>query len=185
MPLDGVVRLVVVDGRSGISEPAQDAYLKTCEETPEFASILFVAEDANLLRPALLSRLTVLHWSAATADEVRATTEVDDFVATMLRGRTELCQTATKNAVALRALYDAAIDLANSSLDLTRAPSMLTEWSKLDDDCKKAAILACEAAAAHALEAPRLTSLLLFVDVLRTCPSANVEVHWWRACMAV
>ncbi len=188
MPLDGDRRLAIVDGRRGVSDAAQDAYLKVCEETPTTAALVLVLEDANALHPALSSRLHVISWGPFSDAEMRNLVAAsglpeDEFATSASRGRIKMYPVVLQHAEALRGLYGAAVDLASGKADLMRAPAILSEWSKLDDECKDAVVLVCDAAC-RAPSARRSAALSAFVDALKTAPSANAEIHWWRACMA-
>jgi DNA polymerase III delta prime subunit len=188
LPLIGHVKLILVDGRMGISEPAQDAYLKICEDTPDAVSIIIVIEDVGKLCPALVSRLDVIRWGPASDSEVQEyvniySLDVDDFCLSICNGRIDLIETISKNKNELHSLHEAIKDLIDEKPDITSIPEILTEWQKLDGNMKGSIVLTCE----NAIRSSSLTRGFIcastFIDAIYNYSSINAEIHWWRAYM--
>jgi hypothetical protein len=186
-PVVGDIRSVLVDGRSGFSEPAQDAYLKICEDIPRFAVIVIIVTDHGILRPALQSRLDVVRWDVLTDADLAEHANLSgilksDFVIEATRGRIGLYDPMLANTDEMKQLHAAVCDVISGKVDLSSAPKLILEWAKLEDDVKDAALSVCE----HALRSnpgPRTGAVYRFVETVSSIPSANAEIHWWRACM--
>lgn len=184
-PMSGDLRVVLVDARSGMSEPAQDAYLKMCEDTPDFASVVIVLEEAESLRPALVSRLDIVKWHPASVEDIEKAGNLDSFCMSVIRGRIELRGAVSERAGELQSLHSAVQALANGSPSIADSPKILGEWQKLNDDEKGAVIFVCENALSRAESGRGVLAVMGFVDSLRACPTISAEIHWWRACMAM
>lgn len=186
-PITGDFRIVLVDGRKNLTEPAQDAYLKICEDTPESSSIVIVVNDDQLVRPALTSRMDHVWWCPMDRDEMVAfmsSSEIqeDDFIVNVVRGRHELCKPISSNMDEMKRLYASACRIVAGNPDLSCVPRLILEWSKLDDDVKDVALAVCEHASRFE-HGPFSGMMSRFVHTVRTVSSVNVETHWWRSCL--
>jgi hypothetical protein len=187
-PIAGPVRALLVDGRKSFSDPAQDAYLKVCEDTPESSVIVIVVDDDGMIRPPLSSRLDTVRFCVSSDDEVRSSLRAvdapaDDFVVSVVSGRIGLCGPVNTNLEELKVLHVAACEIISGKPDLTFVPRLISTWSKLDDDTKDAVLATCEFSI-RTMPDVRAGMMAQFVDAMRSAPSANAELHWWRFCMA-
>ena len=185
LPISCEVRVVLVDGRLGMSDPAQDAYLKICEDTPSSAVVVMVVEDDGLLSPALQSRLDVLRWLPLSDEEMNNFAKSLDipennFAVLASRGRPRLLKTMFHNIEELESLYSFVCSVSDGKPDLTTIPRIILNWSDLDENLKEAAISMCE----FALRSHSSLGVARFLDTIKSMPSVNVELHWWRACAA-
>lgn len=183
-PICGDVRVVCVDATEGLTDAAQDAYLKAVEEHPPYAVVIFVADDDLLVHPALSSRLDFCVWAPFSRQESEEFAEsvgiCDEFVVQNARGRKNFILAINKKIGVMKELHEHAEKVCVGSPDLTHVPSIFSGWDKMEDDEKRAALFVCEnVARLHANAA-----ILRFVDTMTSVPSANVELHWWRACLA-
>lgn len=187
-PVVGDIRSVLVDGTSSFTEPAQDAYLKICEDIPRFAVIVIAVTDYGALRPALQSRLDVVRWDTLTDAEMEEHVNLSgilksDFAIAASRGRVGLYSPMLANIDEMKQLHEAVRNAASGKMDLLSTPKLILGWAKLEDDVKDAALSVCE----HALRSspgPRTGPVSRFVEIVSSIPSANAEIHWWRACVA-
>ena len=181
-PVVGTIRAVLIDGRGGFTDPAQDACLKICEETPESSAVVIVVEDEGALRPALLSRLDLVRWHSISDVEMRHDTQLDDFVLLVARGRPGLCGALSSRLEEMKSLYSAACDVVAGKPDLSSVPRLILEWSKLDDDTKDAVLAVCVTAIRSGFGI-RASMMSQFVQIVTSVPSANAEIYWWRSCV--
>jgi DNA polymerase III delta prime subunit len=181
-PIAGPIRALLVDGRKNFSDPAQDAYLKVCEDTPESSVIIVVVDDDGVIRSPLASRLDIVRFCVLSDDEVREflraiSLSTDDFAVSVVRGRTGLCDA---NLGELKTLHAMACEKTSGGTWPLAAPRLISTWSKLNDDTKDAVLATCELVIRTSMH---VGALARFVDVMRSTPSANAELHWWRFCM--
>lgn len=64
-------KVYVFTDASIITEEAQNAFLKTLEEPPEYAAFIIVTENADLLLETIRSRCVIVHFPAVSENEVR------------------------------------------------------------------------------------------------------------------
>jgi DNA polymerase-3 subunit delta' len=69
-PLMAARKVAVVDGAHCLSEPAQNALLKTLEEPPPNTTLVLIAPGAALLLPTVRSRCQIVRLDPISADEV-------------------------------------------------------------------------------------------------------------------
>lgn len=190
-PVCSPARIALVDARQGISEPAQDAYLKICEEMPEASIILFVLEDAFSLRPALVSRLSVIPWLPLSRQEMdefvsERGLDRDDFCLSVSQGRPFAYEAILSNIEILREFHARILDMARGRISLASCPKALCNWSKTSDDVKDAIALTCSHALSSASGNPAFATIMhSFLGNVESVPSANAEIHWWLACMTL
>lgn len=66
MPLKSAIRAVLIDASPGITTEAQNALLKTLEESPEATLIIVQVLNADEILPTILSRCKVIELSSQT-----------------------------------------------------------------------------------------------------------------------
>lgn len=71
-PLEGRVRVVVIDDAADMSDFAQDALLKTLEEPPKHAVLLLVTLSPESLFETIRSRMQPLQFRSVAASEIAA-----------------------------------------------------------------------------------------------------------------
>ena len=64
-------KVYVFTDASIITEQAQNAFLKTLEEPPEYAVFIIVTENSDLLLETIRSRCVIVHFPAVSENEVR------------------------------------------------------------------------------------------------------------------
>lgn len=193
-PLFSPYRAVVVDGSDPVSEPAQDAYLKLCEEPPPSARVFFVVEDEGLLLPALRSRIQeVVRWSPLDGQEMGQfieshPTAEDPEARRLCRGIPALYD-AMLGKPEFPALLASVSDVVGGRPDPLSLP--VPEVVKLtgkDRVGRTAVASVCRQAALSHVGSPgsrpRIRAFLRFASVLCRHPSANAEVHWQRTMVA-
>jgi len=194
-PLFSPFRAAVVDGVGLLSEPAQDAYLRLCEEPPQTARVFFVVEDDGLLLPALRSRLQeVVRWRPLDQEDMEELLEshpvardpealalcrgIPGLYEVML-GRPEypvLSSVVAKIVGGCPDPLSVPVPEAVSSLSGKPAP----ERDAVAAVCRSAALSRVGDPAARA----RILAFLRFSAVLVRHSAANAEVHWQRAAVS-
>lgn len=184
-PMASPVRAIVVADADRLSEPAQDAYLKLCEEPPRSLVVVLTSSNPSLIAPALLSRVrSVVRWSACSADEIRAYADsvgtVDDWALSMCGGLPGMYalmahQPRLREAAAsIRALA------AGEQSILSDVPSAVAKMDSKSQD-RDAIIWLLRFAARDARSHACGRALLKLARTYAGQPSANAELHWLRA----
>ena len=86
-PMEASHRVVIVDDVETMQETAQEAFLKTLEEPPPYATILLLTTDAELMLETIRSRATTIQLQTvlpATIEEMLRASGVDDEPATTI-----------------------------------------------------------------------------------------------------
>lgn len=187
-------RAVLVDGAESLSEPAQDAYLKLCEEPPGGVRIVFVTSDDHAMLPALRSRVQeVVRWASLTGDEigtyVSSLEGVRDPDAERLccgrpglylamvgdRGFGDLSE-AVRAMVSGSGSFDSPVPEVVKSLENKASPKR----TAVAEICRTAAM----ALVGSPSNRPKCAAILRFSSIILRYPSANAEVHWQRASVS-
>lgn len=172
-PICSDIKAVIVDGSKGLSDPAQDAYLKICEEPPSMASIAIIVDDHGKLRPALLSRMNVFRKILSTAADV-------DLASSASRGDDRKKDAILSKIDDMTELYEMARQISFGAF-LEKTPKVIAEWSKLEDNEKRAALGVIRQA--YLQGGKKAWATARFAETMLSTPSANAEIHWWRACL--
>jgi len=187
-------RAVLVDGAESLSEPAQDAYLKLCEEPPGDSRIVFVTADEYSMLPALRSRIQeVVRWSALSDVDVSSYVASlegvrDPDAESMCRGRPGLYAAMSGDA-GFRELSQSVLSLVSgpASFDLP-VPSVIKSLENKASPRRTAVAEVCRASVAGLVGDPskrrKCAAVLRFSAVLLRHPSANAEVHWQRTSVS-
>lgn len=75
-PLDGDVRVVIVDECHALSKAAWQSLLKIIEEPPSFLYWIFCTTEMNRVLPTIVSRCSVFNLTAVSLDDLRDYLEV-------------------------------------------------------------------------------------------------------------
>ena len=70
-PYSGSYKIYIINEAEKMTPQAQNAILKTLEEPPEYAVILLLTTNVNLLLPTILSRCVVLNMKPVADELVR------------------------------------------------------------------------------------------------------------------
>lgn len=195
LPLFSPYRVAVVDGSGALSEPAQDAYLRLCEEPPSSSRVFFLVEDDGLLLPALRSRIQeVVRWRPLDAGEMEDFLEShpvarDTDALALCRGIPGLYEVMLGHpeypvlASAVAKIVEGGADPL--SVPIPDAVSALPGKAVPE---REAVAAVCRAAALARVGDPgaraRIFAFLRFSAVLLRHPAANAEVHWQRAAVS-
>lgn len=187
-------RAVLVDDSESLSEPAQDAYLKLCEEPPGGSRIVFVTSDDQAMLPALRSRIQeVTRWAPLTDDEMEAYVSslegVRDPDAEKLCGGRPGLYLAIAGDRGFRDLSETVRAMASGSGSFdSPIPEVVKSLENKASPRRTAVAEVCRAAAralvGNPSNRPRCAALLRFSSVILRHPSANAEVHWQRASVS-
>lgn len=189
MPSNSPFRAVVLDDVDFLSEPAQDSWLKLCEEPPGQTCIVAVASDLSMVLPALRSRVVrEIRWGLLSEEEMVAyavANEADaDPVIARLCGRrpglfsamssTEYASLFESVCAALeRPSFTHPIPEVVKSLEGKRSPRR----TAVSGVIRAAALsFSCDV-----LRRPMVVSLLRFAASLVRVPASNAEIHWYNA----
>jgi len=182
-------RAVIIDDADHLSEPAQDSWLKICEEAPEGSCVVAVASDPFLLLPPLLSRVIKgIRWSPLSHQEMSDFAsslggEINDVAARMACGRPGLYQVLCSPSFV--SLHESVVSsILDPSMGLA-VPSAIEDLKPGRSAARSAAALVVRRAALSmsadpSLRTPALSFLRLSSSMLRV-PSANVSIHWMNA----
>jgi hypothetical protein len=189
MPSFSPFRAVLVDDMDFLSEPAQDSWLKLCEEAPGGSRIVSVVSDPSALLPPLLSRAArYVRWLGLSEEEMRQyvgslEVEVDQFALSASCGRPGLYRTLSSPGYA--SLYESVVgSIASPSLDLP-VPSVVKGLEPGRSVERTSAFLVVRRAAlsmSHDPEVrPAALAFLQYAANMVRVPSANAELHWRNA----
>ena len=197
LPLFSSYRTVLIDCADQLSEPAQDAYLKLCEES-RTSRVFFILEDDSHLSEALSSRIQhIIRWFKLSDDNIANFCDVSgknftDLMVKLCDGRPGLCGYMNQSYVDL---YDEVRDVITQKVNgITRStPTVINDLKgkrSVDRDiisivCRKAAeSLLLEVQ--NSFESPvrgGIKAFLNFSSIVTEVPSINATVHWKRACV--
>lgn len=191
-PVFGTRRAVVVDDADLISDAAQDAYLKLCEEPPSGALVVFVLEDSGLLSEALQSRLQGdVRWSRLPRDEFSSwasASGVDPAVWELCDGRPGLASLVSDGS--FRRLHGEVLSAISGGMDplMASCPEALSGLKSERSAARAAAACVVRCAARTALSSGCRSSaaypFFRLSSILSSIPSASAELQWFRACLA-
>lgn len=187
-------RIVMVDRAESMSEPAQDAYLKLCEEPPGAARIIFITSDDKAMLPALRSRIQeVIRWASLTEVEIETYTSSLDGVRDLDAEEFCLGRPGLYLAMAgdrrFKELFEAAQCLASGhgSFDLP-VPEAIKSLEGKASPRRTAVAEVCRIASktlvGDSFNRLRCASILRFSSSILRHPSANAEVYWQRAVVS-
>lgn len=71
-PFTSSRKIYIIDEGDAMNEAAQNAFLKTFEEPPEYAVFIIVAENIDNLLPTIVSRAVVISFSPLSKDKIKA-----------------------------------------------------------------------------------------------------------------
>lgn len=71
-PAEAPWRVVIVDDAETMQETAQEAFLKTLEEPPDYVVLILLATDVDTLLPTILSRCRIIRFGYSSPDEIHA-----------------------------------------------------------------------------------------------------------------
>lgn len=69
-PFNSERKVYIIDDGSQLTEAAQNVFLKTFEEPPEYAVFIIVIENSSLLLQTILSRFTMVHFPCVPENTV-------------------------------------------------------------------------------------------------------------------
>ncbi|KKL45172.1 hypothetical protein LCGC14_2358350 [marine sediment metagenome] len=191
-PVFSSYRAILVDGADQLSDAAQDAYLRLCEEPRGASRIFLIAEDEGHLAPALFSRMeNVTRWSTLRPSEMDSFIEsqpvTEDVEARRLCAGRPGLYLAMLGKPEYAELYSHAVrrlDGTDSSCVLS-APDAVRALKSGRSPERDAVALVCRKAAlslaghvGHAGLHFRIRCLLAFSSLLTKVPSTNAEIHW-------
>ncbi len=71
-PMTSTRRVAVIDDADRMNEVSANALLKTLEEPPDYATLILIASDADLLLPTIRSRCQLVRFSPLADDDLAA-----------------------------------------------------------------------------------------------------------------
>ncbi len=186
-------RIIVVDNVESMSEPAQDAYLKLCEEPPLNTYIWFITSDIDLMLPALHSRIQeTIKWLPLNFEEMREFLDsVDDDIDLTARdfcsGRPGI-YLAIANNTEFYELRDAVFSFLSGDYGIEKkVPDIIRLLDSKSLNSKSSVLRTsvsevCRMSVHNFIEnsdyRDRSISLLNFASILLRYPTANAELHW-------
>lgn len=70
-PFAAARKVYIIEDGALLTEPAQNVFLKTLEEPPEYAAFIIVIENAEVLLQTIRSRAVIVHFPNVSDDTVR------------------------------------------------------------------------------------------------------------------
>jgi len=199
-PIFSSVRAVLVDDAGNLSEPAQDAYLKLCEETPPNIIIILVMEDDGHLLPALQSRIRkTIKWFPLDSNEMKAFAESESFNQSALElcnGRPGLCQLICESEE-LPELYTLVTKIIDGSINpsIISTPKVILDLPNKPSVMRDAIAIVCSMAVKSAIQNiglhggslndfhNRALNFLRFSVTLLRSPNTNADIYWQKSCL--
>jgi hypothetical protein len=183
-PVLGSFRAIVVDEADRLSEPAQDAWLKLCEETPDECLVIFIVSDRGLLVPPLLSRFVhIVRWNRLSNEEIPDCLEfvTEPTLVALCDGRPGLYQTIMSGS--FQELRHSVLKILSGDKSIF-IPEVVKKIKSGRSKERDAISIVCRSAVIESklLNKSRSRRLLQFCADITRIPSANVEIHWYRAC---
>jgi hypothetical protein len=182
-------RSILVDAADRLSEPAQDALLKLCEEPPGDLRVVLVSSDEGLLPPALLSRVRkTVRWSPLSWNEMLefgSSVGADELALRMCYGRPGLFSSISSNP-GFVGLHEAIISIGSMDPSATLVPDPIKSLKSGPSPIRDAICLVIEEAAKALVSSGRGPLAIPFFKLsssLAKVPSLNAEIHWFRACL--
>ncbi len=84
-PYSGPYKIYIMDEAEKMNQQAQNALLKTLEEPPEYAVILLLASNVEMMLQTILSRCVVMNMKAVSNEEIKSylmeKVQVPDYLA--------------------------------------------------------------------------------------------------------
>ncbi len=125
-PLEGRVRIAIVEAAERMNEAAQNAFLKTLEEPPPASVIILCADGPDRLLPTIRSRAAMLRLGLVGVRTIEALLVERDLAEPPLAGRLARLADGRPGLAVAYALAPAALkargEVARSLLDLLDAP---------------------------------------------------------------
>lgn len=192
-------RAVLINDIDFLSEPAQDSWLKLCEEAPEGSCVIAVSSDLSFLLPPLLSRVVKdVRWFPLGVDEMAGFAavppgggdgpgrDVDQFALSAASGRPGLYDVMRSPGYLI--LYESVCSSVSSPSFELPVPSAVKDLESGRSLERTAASMVVRRAALSAVaDLPRREAALSFLrfagDIVRV-PSANAEIHWRNAVIS-
>lgn len=182
-------RSILVDQADKLSDAAQDALLKLCEEPPGDLRVILISRDEGLLPPALLSRVRkVVRWSPLSWDDMLAfgsSVGADEVSLRMCYGRPGLWSVVSSSP-GLIGLRESVLNVKSTDPATAPIPEPIKSLKSGPSPARDAVCLVLEEAARSlAMDGHGRSALPFFTlaSSLSRTPSLNAEVHWVRACL--
>jgi hypothetical protein len=199
-PLFSPIKVILVDDAGNLSEPAQDAYLKLCEETPSNVCIIIITEDIGYLLPALQSRIReTIRWLPLNSNEMKAFIQsipLEDCPALGLcNGRPGWCQFMCEHEE-LSELYNLITEIVDGSINpaVVLTPEVVSDLPNKPSLMREAVAMTCSIAVRSVIRnlalyngsfnnlCRRSLNFLQFSSILIKSPSVNAEIYWQKTC---
>jgi hypothetical protein len=185
----GSTRIAVINNLHRLNEPAQNVYLKLCEDTPSASRIIFVTSDIDSTISPLRSRFErIITWTTLNPAEMAVLFESEDALKINLcYGRPGLFGTINcSNFAELNITVQKMITGGMDSI-LCPIPTVICEH-KNEYGPERDAISLVIKQAVHAIainkeHIPGAIMFLKFAALLESIPSANILLHWHRICI--
>jgi DNA polymerase-3 subunit delta' len=187
-PVFNDYKFIVINDGDFLSLQAQDAYLKSCEESPDWSIFIFIASDSSHISSALLSRIReTIRWSILSNEEMRnfISKDVNENVMDICRGRPGIYETIINN----ESLLSFSSDVSEFLSDIPRSsiiPSAIIEAKKSDKNYRSIISRICFHTALklnHNVD--RVCSVLDFASNLSKYPSLDIESYWIKATLNI
>lgn len=192
-PIFSPVKVVLIDSADELSEPAQDAYLKLCEETPPNICIIMIMEDNERLFPSLQSRIRkTIKWYPISLNEMHEFADSihieNQLFLSACSGRPGLYQLLCDYNEELSSLYKVTTEIMTGVVNpaIVSTPKFILDLPNKPDPAREAASVICSFAAREALKQSGsykiAAAFLHFSSLLVKMPNTNAEIYWQKIC---
>ena len=187
LPIFSPFKIVVIDNADKLSEPAQDAYLKLCEETPLKSRVMMITEDDRRLLPALRSRIRqIIKWYPLDTEEMVEFAGCRNPRIFICNGRPGLYELITEELIHLHDLVSRIIiGLVNPIIVST--PKVILDLPNKLTPMREAISIVCSSAAKSVLPSreyhARAVKFAIFANELIKHPQINADIYWQKSCL--
>jgi len=180
--LSGSRKVVIVDCCDGISDAAQDAFLKPCEEGLHDSSIAFILQDERYLSDALTSRMrNVVRWKPLSSLEMTDFLggDVDEDIMSVCGGRPGLYDVIRQ--IDVSAIRDAIMDRRAIERPVPPDVKGIKSGRSAERDALCSILMSVSRSLIATGSVSRAIKAMSLADVIESIPSTSVDVYWRRA----
>lgn len=132
-PFNSARKVYIIEDGAQLTEAAQNVFLKTFEEPPEYAVFIIITENSSLLLQTILSRFTLIHFPNVS-DEA-----VENYIRSKYPQETERISFLVKYCAGIPGAADSVIN--DENFEALRATSLEKLFSLISSDRRSAFVI--------------------------------------------
>ncbi len=132
-PFNSARKVYIIEDGAQLTEAAQNVFLKTFEEPPEYAVFIIITENSSLLLQTILSRFTLIHFPNVS-DEA-----VENYIKCKYPEETERLPFLVKYCAGIPQTADSVI--SNENFETLRSASLEKLFSLVSSDRRSAFVI--------------------------------------------